>query len=149
MDATSSSRTLTAEDVVVAIADGADGPYHLDPIRLMKGCFLVAQRGREEWKRLFDFRPYDYGPFDQGVYRARDALVSRGLLSVTQGTRYPTYSLTEQGRARAREVARQLGQPDARWLARVGRYVSSKSFGRLLEEIYAAFPEYATRSVVH
>src|SRR3954451_20431434 len=36
---------LSREDIVLAITAGADGPYDLDPIRLMKGCFLVSQRG--------------------------------------------------------------------------------------------------------
>jgi hypothetical protein len=39
----------------------------------MKGCFLVSQRGRADWRTLFNFKPYDYGPFDRGVYAARDA----------------------------------------------------------------------------
>jgi hypothetical protein len=31
---------LTQDDVLVLIADGATGPYELDPLRLMKAYFL-------------------------------------------------------------------------------------------------------------
>lgn len=59
-----SARQTTQEDLLLLLAAGADGRYDLDPIRLMKGCFIVSQGGRPEWQGLYDFRPYDYGPFD-------------------------------------------------------------------------------------
>jgi hypothetical protein len=114
----------------------------------MKACFLVSQRGRSEWRGFFDFQPYDYGPFDRGVYAARDVLLGRGLLAAQLTTRYPAYALTDAGRARLAAVRRLVGDSDADWLARIGRYVTSKSFSQLLDEVYAAFPEYAVRSVV-
>jgi hypothetical protein len=140
---------LSAEDIVVGIATGAKGPYDLDPIRVMKSCFLVSQRGREQWKAAFRFEPYDYGPFDRGVYGAVEALVARGLLDADHSARYPTYRLTDSGRQRAREIREAIGEQAASWLEQVGRYVTSRSFSQLLEEIYAAFPAFAMRSVVH
>jgi hypothetical protein len=133
---------------VLAIAAGAEGPFALDPIRLMKGCFLVSQRGRESWKSVFDFEPYVYGPFDRGVYAARDALVARGLLQADEQGRYPAYSLTAEGWGLMDGIEGALGESDTRWLARIGSYVTSKSFSQLLDEIYAAFPDFAVRSVV-
>jgi len=139
---------VSTEDLVLAIAAGADGPYDLDPIRLMKACFLVSQRGRPAWKVAFRFRPYDYGPFDRGVYAARDALLAHGLLQAdSNGRRYPSYSLTEAGRARAAELKDVLGDDGLSWLARIGRYVTSKTFSRLLDEVYAAYPDFAVKSI--
>jgi len=138
----------TREDLVLAVAAGADGPYELDPIRLMKACFLVSQRGRPAWRTRFHFEPYSYGPFDRGVYAARDVLLARGLLAADQPGRYPSYSLTEEGEQEADRVRSELGDKDAAWLARAGSYVTSKSFSQLLDEVYTAFPDFATRSVV-
>ena len=41
---------MTQEDVLLLIAAGADGPYGLDPVRIMKGAFLASQKGLPEWR---------------------------------------------------------------------------------------------------
>jgi len=143
---TFSAHHLDQQDVVLLMAAGADGPFPLDPIRVMKGCFLVAQRGTAEWRTLFSFEPYDYGPFDASVYRARDALIAREMLSVDRSVRHGAYSLTESGRERVANLRRVIGDDGADWLRRIGQYVTSKSFTDLLDEVYALYPEFATRS---
>jgi DNA-binding PadR family transcriptional regulator len=141
------SARFGAEDILLLIADGATGSFDLDPIRLMKGGFLAWEQGPEEWKDLFAFRAYDYGPFDSRLYRARDDLISQGLMSVTRKGRYDSYALTEAGQTRVNEL--RYAQPEnVEYLHRVGNYVTSRSFTDLLREIYAAFPEFATNSVL-
>jgi hypothetical protein len=140
---------VTREDLVLVLADGAEGgSYPFDPVRLMKASFVTAMAGREGWRSLFHFRPYDYGPFDAGVYRARDELVAQGLLDRSRRGRYDAYTLTDAGHARVAAIEDELGGDDIRWLRRVGSWVASKSFNRLLEEIYRKWPEYATQSVI-
>ena len=139
---------IRPEDVVLLIAAGATGPFEFDTIRLMKGAFLVSQRGPAEWRSYFDFGPYSYGPFDSGVYVLRDQLLKRGLLRAEQHGRYESYTLTEAGKARVTELAKSLPEQTTDWVRSIGSYVTSKSFSRLLREIYAAFPEYAARSVI-
>jgi hypothetical protein len=139
---------MTREDLVLLLADGAEGPYELDPVRLMKGSFIISQAGRPAWRNLFQFRPYDYGPFDTRVYSARDGLVNEGLLRVDRTGRYDAYSLTPAGTARIAAIEAELGPGDADWVRRTGRYVTSKSFAKLLDEIYTRWPDYAKRSVV-
>jgi hypothetical protein len=140
------SASLGSDDLLLLIADGASGRFDLDPIRLMKGGFLAWQQGPEEWKELFAFRAYDYGPFDSRLYRVRDDLIERGLLSVIRKGRYDSYELTEAGRAQVAVLARhEPAQAD--YLRRVGAWVTSLSFSDLLTEIYGAFPEFATNSV--
>jgi hypothetical protein len=138
---------LSQEDVLLLLAAGATGPYDLDPIRLMKGTFVVAERGPLRWRNLFHFRPYDYGPFDVDVYRARDVLIANGLIEPDSRGAYARYRLTERGRERAAEVEARLPTNVREWMASVGRYVTSRSFSQLLREIYAEFPQFATRSV--
>lgn len=135
------------QDIMLLIADGANGPFPLDPIRLMKGCFIVDQIGPAEWKGLFAFEPYDYGPFDSSVYRARDDLVGKDLLLRHPAGRYSQYEISEAGRKRAAMLASSIDKPTADWLRSIGRWVTSKSFTELLREIYARFPDYATKSI--
>ena len=138
---------LDRQDILLLLAAGAEGPYPFDPIRAMKGCFIVSEIGRNDWREQFGFRPYDYGPFDPSVYRARDALLQKGLLEAHATSRYASYGPTEAGRERVAQLQAQLSDEDARWLRQVGQYVSSRSFTDLLDEIYAQFPKYAERSV--
>jgi uncharacterized protein len=138
---------LTQDDVLVLIADGATGPYELDPLRLMKAAFLVSQRGRPEWQELFKFRAYNYGPFDPSVYGARDRLIAQGLLQKNSERRYETYALTDAGRERAQELAEAVGDENAEWFRSIGAYVTNHSFATLLRQIYTAFPRFAARSI--
>jgi hypothetical protein len=139
---------LSAEDVLLLLADGAAGPYELDRFRLMKGAFLVSKLGEDDWEHLFNFRAYDYGPFDSSVYRAKDALWARGLLASEQNAQYGSYSLTEQGRERVREIEADIGKDDAEWIRAIGRWLAKTSFSKIVEKVYGQFPDYATRSVL-
>lgn len=139
--------TLDRQDVLLLLASGAGGPYDFDPIRAMKSCFIVSEIGKSEWHDLFDFRAYDYGPFDASVYRARDALIARNLLRAEQTGRYAKYTLTPEGRTRVAKLEAALPSREVTWLKEVGRWATSKSFTDLLSEVYQRFPKYAERSV--
>ena len=81
------------------------------------------------------------------MYAARDRLLKEGLLVADQKYSYDAYHLTDAGLNRVAELEQRLGD-DAGWIKGVGGYVTSKSFSRLLDETYARWPEFATRSVV-
>jgi hypothetical protein len=134
------------DDLLLLMAKGAEeGAYPFDAIRAMKSSFIVSQRGLTEWRQLFDFRPYDYGPFDASVYRSRDSLVAQGLLEVQPGTHDAT-RLTANGQQRALDLEAQLG-PSADWLKQIGHWASSRSFAQLLREVYSEYPDFAARSI--
>lgn len=141
-----SSAEIAPRDVLLTIAAGATGPYPLDAIRIMKGCFLAAQLGPPGWTKLFDFQPYDYGPFDSGVYRARDDLVRDHLLVTDKSERYPSFTVTDAGHQRIGALGSTIDGAPLDWLRGIGAYVTSLSFSDLLTEVYANFPEYATAS---
>lgn len=145
---TATSDNLTQDDVLLLIADGATGPFDLDPIRLMKGAFLVSQLGLPPARALFNFEPYHYGPFDSTVYGARTRLIHAGLLSAVRAAQYPRYDLTEVGRARVTELEARIGATAADWFRGIGRYVTTRPFAKLLEEIYKQYPDFAVRSVI-
>jgi uncharacterized protein len=137
---------LSQDDVLLLIADGATGSYQLDPIRLMKGGFIVSQVGAEAWRPLFNFHPYHYGPFDSSVYGAVDRLVADGLFAATPAGRYNTYAVTDAGHQRAADLEGLVGEQSAGWLRSVGSYVTSRSFAKLLKEIYERYPDFAVNS---
>ena len=139
------SGTIDRDDLLLVIAEGAaNAPYPFDAIRTMKSAFIVWRRGLPEWRGLFDFQPYDYGPFDAAVYRSRDSLLEKGLLERAGG--YDACVLTDAGRERVVELEAGLGE-NADWLRKIGWWASSRSFAQLLREVYAEYPEYAARSI--
>jgi hypothetical protein len=135
------------EDVLLLIADGAEGPYNLDRIRLMKAAFLVDRKGPDSWDGMFAFRPYTYGPFDSDVYRARDHLMEQGFLLSVPG-RYGTYRLTNKGKERVAEIETEIGDIAANWVRSIGRWVTRRSFSKLIQSIYAEYPDYAKHSAL-
>ncbi|HET9154787.1 MAG TPA: hypothetical protein VFN85_11805 [Solirubrobacterales bacterium] len=139
------SGNVDRDDLLLLIAKGAEeGPYPFDAIRTMKSAFIVSRRGLSEWHGLFDFQPYDYGPFDPSVYRSRDSLLGRGFLQRSGG--YDACVVTDEGNERVEQLEALLGE-NADWLKRIGRWACSRSFAQLLREVYSEYPEFAARSI--
>jgi len=123
--------------------------YPTDRIRLMKGLFLFSQQGPVAVGALYDFKPYDYGPFDTRVYRDLDALLADGSVVAEPG---PTpgqtlYRLTTPGEGRfsgllARAPKRAVGQ-----LAEIKQLVTRLGFVELLRDVYQRYPAYAAHSI--
>jgi uncharacterized protein len=125
---------------------GASGPEALDPIRVQKGLFLLSQRGPAA--ALYEFRPYNWGPFSSDVYSDLDDLTARGYLAGTRvpGRSWSTYTVTTLGHQRAGQVAARVGAPSVGWLRSAREFLTTRSFPQLLRDIYAAYPEFARNS---
>lgn len=126
-------------------ATQADG---LDPVRIQKGMFLLSKRGPA--RDVYSFRPYNWGPFSADIYRDLDALEAEGLLQGEQvpGRTWRLFTTTPQGEDRARQVAQTLNPEHLQWLSRTRQFVGTRSFTKLLREIYSAYPEYAGKSLL-
>jgi hypothetical protein len=133
--------------IILALTSGEQGPYPLDPIRIMKAAFLVSQLGPADLKSQFTFKPYDYGPFDPSVYETISTLKKNDLLNEinADGSKYPSYSITDAGIETLQDMSTKQKEID--WLKSISEYVTSKSFTDLLTAIYAKFPAYAEKSV--
>lgn len=123
-----------------------DEPEPLDRIRMQKGVFLLSQRGRAEWQRLYPYSPYDWGPYSRSLAADLDALVAKGLMEYERipGRRYGRYRTTAEGEKAIDQS--DIDEKALRFVAKVRLFVTERSFTRLLRDVYAAFPEYAARS---
>jgi uncharacterized protein YwgA len=124
----------------------------LDPIRIQKGLFLLAQEGALREDERYSFRPYDYGPFSSQIYDDLDAMVDEGLVvrEPVPGYTWNRFRLTPLGLAAAQSLAENLTQRQlvsARILNTLKRDVLSLSFNRLLRHVYGRYPDYAKNSV--
>jgi uncharacterized protein YwgA len=124
-------------------------PSGLDPVRIQKGMFLLAKEGGLPEDEVYDFGAYHYGPMSSAVYDDVDELEAAGLI---RGEKVPGYSWkryrpTTKGIEAARAMKGEASRDGVRKLFEIKQHVVSKTFSGLLREIYAKYPEYASRSV--
>jgi DNA-binding PadR family transcriptional regulator len=127
---------------------GVDDAAPLDPVRIQKGMFLLAKRGPA--RDVYDFEPYNWGPFSSEIYRDLDALGADGLVrsEPVPGRTWRLYGVTTAGAQRVRELIEEADPQAVEWLGQARRFVTERSFVALLREVYAAYPEYATNSML-
>ncbi len=125
---------------------GASGPEELDPVRIQKGTFLLSKRGPA--RELYDFSPYDWGPFSSAIYADLAALARQGYLSehAVPGRTWSTYRVTSRGHERAAGIATQIGPGAVGWLRQAREFLTTRSFAQLLRDVYAMYPDYAVNS---
>jgi hypothetical protein len=140
---------MNRRDAVLAILAAADGSGY-GPAQLQKALFLISRNAPDVFDdgRGFNFKPYDYGPFDKSVYDAADALALEGLCCVSRSFNgYRTYSATEEGRAAGERLLASLDEQKRNYVEEVSRWVRSLSFAQLVKSIYQAYPETRENSI--
>lgn len=118
----------------------------LDPIRIMKGLFLVTQRLAGE--NIYTFQPYNYGPCSFEVYQDLRSLQSSGdIKSVPTTPTWSSYQLTPQGWEHAVSRLQQMNAAQRSVVSECRQFVESRGFRQLLRDVYTAYPSFATRSL--
>ena len=136
--------------VLAALAAGPeDEPY--TPVQAQKLLFLVDENLAEDLhgRKLFRFKPYDYGPFDKRVYRELETLEEYRLLNTLVDGRLGQrcYSLTIKGHLAGCALLDEMAPNVKDYLQRLAAWVQEQSFAQLLGAIYEAYPEMAAKSV--
>ena len=120
----------------------------LDDLRMQKGIFLLITAGNPEWRSLFSYSPYDWGPYSIDLARVLTELGKAGLLKKEPfpNRRYMQYKTTLAGEHLIYKILPSLPDTDGIFIRQVRAYVNSRPFARLLREVYNAYPEYAVNS---
>jgi uncharacterized protein YwgA len=132
--------------LVIAAAEGRA----LSPVHLQKALFLLSKNltaAQLQRESLYDFRPYDYGPFDSAVYRDAESLEGDGFITISPEGRNRTYSISAQGLTEAGRLRSSLDAKAIGYLDHVVNWVLSQSFGDLVRAIYKSYPEMREKSV--
>ncbi len=139
---------MNREDIVLAgLAAGGPGAS-FPPAQVQKLFFLIDKEAAPKiGGPFFDFRPYDYGPFDSTLYSALDLLEAEGKVTVNRLMRYRRYSLSDQGMTVGKEKLLRLPQPAQCFFIEAARWVGSQSFEQLVSAIYAKYPEMKVNSI--
>lgn len=142
---------MRARDWLLLLVSEA-APGGLDPVRLQKGMFLLAEEAALPRGERYRFVPYNYGPMSRGLYRGLRDLVRAGLVErrSAPGVPWGRYSVTAAGAARAGELETALGPRALERLARLREIrarIAGQTFGELLTDVYDRYPEYSGRTV--
>lgn len=117
------------------------------PVQAVKMLFLMEKEAADGiGGAKFEFVPYDYGPFDQGVYVELEALARRGLVEIIE-SRPRIYRLTEPGVAEAAAVMARLDQNVSQLISRIGNWMSTLTFAQLVSAIYDRYPDMRANSI--
>jgi uncharacterized protein YwgA len=120
----------------------------LSPVQLQKVLFLLGKElplvvGGD----FYQFEPYNYGPFDKGVYQDAEGLSYAGYVSISNSGRLTEYSATPEGLKYAEEIRARAPQRGIEYLGKIVGWAQSLSFSALVRAIYQKYPEYRANSV--
>lgn len=122
----------------------------LDPVRVMKGLFLLIEEGNLDDAPSYEFEAYHYGPVSVEVYADLAELVEEGLVEelAVPGYSWSKYQLSSEGADRYHELSAASPQSAMEQIDKVKNTVSSLSFRALLRYVYGKYPQYAVHSVI-
>ena len=132
---------------LLAISLGGD--EGLTPAQLQKVLFLMGKAYPKTLNEFYNFKPYNYGPFDKQIYLDAEALASEGLIETISknGNTWPYYCISEKGLEFAKALADSEDQRPISYLTKIVKWAQSLTFGQLISSIYEKYPEYKVNSV--
>jgi hypothetical protein len=88
------------QNLMLAALSGGGERATYTPVQVQKLFFLIDREAAVYLSGPhFNFKPYDYGPFDKAVYDELQYLTKIGLADIVQGDRARLYMLTAEGYA--------------------------------------------------
>lgn len=136
------------ELLLLFLGTGKAANQEVDPVRIMKGMFLLEMGGALE-PHSYNFEPYDYGPFSVSLYDDLDLLEGKELIErlPRPGRNWSYVRATDEGRRVAKSLEDQAKPKQLKLIQEVRDEVLDKTFADLLRYIYKKYPKYAGRSV--
>lgn len=118
------------------------------PVQVQKLFFLIDRNISDEvGGHIFDFQPYNYGPFDKAVYQTLEELEIDGLVDIERGNSYRRYRLTIQGQEAGENLLARLPNYAQQFIFDASEFVRKLSFTQLVSAIYQKYPEMRANSV--
>ncbi len=134
--------------VLAAMSPANGSPF--SPVQVQKLFFLLDQNVTDHIGDgpYFQFKPYDYGPFDPQVYCELEEMEADGLAEIHDPPlKSRTYRLTEKGQERGAEALAEVPEGIRVYIGNLVDFVRSQSFTELVSAIYRAYPDMKVNSV--
>ncbi|MBI4480044.1 MAG: hypothetical protein HY651_08490 [Acidobacteria bacterium] len=124
----------------------------IDPIRIMKGQFILAKETPAAWlpaEMRYEFVPYSFGPCSFQIYSDLDWLEHQNLITAAEvpDQSWKYYVTAAVGNQEVQRLRTDLGHELVNYIAEVRNFVDSLDFRSLLTAVYRKYPDYAVKSV--
>jgi len=142
------SMTIDKKSIVLASFAASNGGIHT-PVQIQKLLFLIDKSVSTMVQGPhFNFKPYDYGPFDQNVYTVLEGLCQEGSVEIIEsGQTWKKYRLTPNGQKIGDNALNSIESKGQEFIREISKFVLSLSFPQLVSAIYKAYPEMKQNSV--
>jgi hypothetical protein len=121
------------------------------PAQIQKAMFLLSRQMPQLVQEgpAFAFQPYDFGPFDVGVYQEADVLQRDGqaVIAPSGSGNWRTYAASGEGVARGKQLLDELPPQQGDFIRKVSEWVRAQSFNSLIKSIYDAYPDMKVKSI--
>ena len=129
---------------------GYAGENGLSPVQLQKCLFLLGKEFEGKIENFYNFKPYNYGPFDRLVYIEAEEFADKGLVKFERvdGKQWVKYRVAEKGLPEFEKNKESVEKKMNNYLAKLVPWVQSLSFRQLVSVIYKHYPEYQVNSLL-
>lgn len=132
--------------ILAGLATGNGASF--SPVQVQKLFFLIDRNIPAIINGpLFNFQPYNYGPFDKAVYDTLEGLAAEGLVEIISQFTWKNYKLTDRGQETGENLLGELPEPARTYISELSSFVRSLPFSQLVSAIYKAYPEMRANSV--
>ena len=122
-------------------------PY-IEPIQVQKTLFKLAHEAGLPESERYEFRPYNWGPCSFEIYDDLDSLQADGLIeAVPTGQGWSAYRIIAKGDQRTKELRDVASADHLASLDSTREWVTSRTFRRLLTDVYREYPAFAEQSL--
>ncbi len=137
---------MNQRDLVLSCMAAAGGDAYR-PVQIQKLIFLFEKKALKT--QVFNFIPFDYGPFDHTVYTHLEDLSNEGMVEIMGGpfSKERRYKLTEKGKKQAQIAFNNLPKSQREYLVLLSQWVRNLTFAQLVGAIYNEYPEMKENSV--
>ncbi|WP_457583160.1 hypothetical protein [Ensifer canadensis] len=139
---------MSRDDFLLLALAAAGENARFTPVQVQKLCFLIDREASHLVDGPhFNFRAYDYGPFDSAVYKCLESLGERHFVNIGETGRFKTYTLTPEGYHQGLQLLDDMSPNVRAYLVDLTNWLRKLSFTQLVSAIYRRYPDMKVNSV--
>jgi hypothetical protein len=120
----------------------------MEPIQVQKAMFKFGKESHVPEAEAYQFEPYNWGPCSFEIYDDLRSLRGQKKIDcVPTGSGWNLYRLTELGHQEADKIRAIADKDLLNQLDEKRTWVVSRTFSKLLQDVYQQYPDYATESI--